>query len=65
MIVGLPKEIKDNESRVGLVPAGVHALVQDGHMVLVQSTAGLGSGFTDDEYQAAGAQIVWYRRVQD
>ena len=58
MIVGLPKEIKDNESRVGLVPAGVHALVQDGHMVLVQSTAGLGSGFTDDEYQAAGAQIV-------
>ncbi len=58
MIVGLPKEIKDNESRVGLVPAGVHALVKDGHRVLVQSAAGEGSGFTDGEYQAAGAQII-------
>ncbi|MBP1691903.1 MAG: ald, partial [Bacteroidetes bacterium] len=58
MIVGLPKEIKDNESRVGLVPSGVHALVQDGHQVLVQSTAGEGSGFGDEEYKAAGAEIV-------
>jgi alanine dehydrogenase len=58
MLIGLPKEIKDNESRVGLVPAGVHALVQDGHKVLVQATAGDGSGFSDGEYQAAGAEIV-------
>lgn len=58
MIVGLPKEIKDNESRVGLVPSGVHALVQDGHQVLVQSTAGEGSGFDDEEYKAAGAEII-------
>ncbi len=69
MIVGLPKEIKDNEYRVGMVPAGVHALVSDGHRVLVQSTAGEGSGFTDEEYQAAGAQIVpaaadIYQRVE-
>ncbi len=58
MIIGLPKEIKDNESRVGLVPAGVHALVQDGHSVLVQGTAGEGSGFSDGEYKAAGAETV-------
>jgi alanine dehydrogenase len=58
MIIGLPKEIKDNESRVGLVPAGVHALVQDGHRVLVQASAGGGSGIQDEEYKAAGAEIV-------
>ncbi len=58
MIIGLPKEIKDNESRVGLVPSGVHALVEDGHRVLVQSAAGTGSGITDEEYKAAGAEIV-------
>ncbi len=58
MIVGLPKEIKDNESRVGLVPSGVHALVEDGHKVVVQSTAGLGSGVSDEEYKTAGAEIV-------
>jgi alanine dehydrogenase len=58
MIVGLPKEIKDSESRVGLVPAGVHALVQDGHKVLVQSSAGVGSGIGDEEYRVAGAEIV-------
>ncbi len=58
MIIGLPKEIKDNESRVGLVPAGVHALVQDGHTVLVQRTAGNGSGIGDEEYSAAGGDIV-------
>jgi alanine dehydrogenase len=58
MLIGLPKEIKDNESRVGLVPAGVHALVQDGHRVLVQRAAGDGSGFSDSEYQTAGAEIV-------
>lgn len=58
MIVGLPKEIKDNENRVGLVPAGVHALVQDGHTVLVQDHAGDGSGISNEEYVAAGGQIV-------
>ncbi len=58
MIIGLPKEIKDSESRVGLVPAGVHALVQDGHKVLVESHAGEGSGMEDEEFQSAGAEIV-------
>lgn len=58
MRIGLPKEVKDNEYRVGLVPAGVHALVGDGHQVLVEQGAGEGSGFTDQEFQAAGAQIV-------
>lgn len=57
MKIGLPKEIKDNEYRVGLVPAGVKALTQDGHEVLVETNAGGGSGFTDDEYRAAGAKI--------
>ncbi|MBP1654836.1 MAG: ald, partial [Bacteroidetes bacterium] len=58
MIIGLPKEIKDSESRVGLVPAGVHALVQDGHKVLVENHAGEGSGIEDREYVAAGAELV-------
>jgi alanine dehydrogenase len=58
MIIGLPKEIKDNENRVGLVPAGVHALVQDGHSVLVQDHAGEGSGIGNEEYVAAGGEIV-------
>lgn len=58
MIIGLPKEIKDNENRVGLVPAGVHALVRDGHSVLVQDHAGEGSGISNKEYVAAGGEIV-------
>jgi alanine dehydrogenase len=58
MIIGLPKEIKDSESRVGLVPAGVHALVQDGHKVFVETGAGDGSGILDDEFKAAGGEIV-------
>jgi len=58
MKIGLPKEIKDNEYRVGLTPAGVHALVGAGHTVLVQKTAGEGSGFTDDQYVKAGGKIV-------
>ncbi len=57
MKVGLPKEIKDNEFRVGMVPAGVKALTSEGHEVLVETNAGSGSGFTDDEYRAAGATI--------
>ncbi len=58
MKIGLPKEIKDNEYRVGLTPAGVHALVGAGHEVFVQKTAGEGSGFTDEQYVGAGATMV-------
>src|SRR5258708_122767 len=57
MIIGVPREIKDHESRVGLVPAGVHALVEAGHRVLVETNAGLGSAITDADYAAAGAEI--------
>ncbi|HEY0759687.1 MAG TPA: alanine dehydrogenase [Acidisarcina sp.] len=58
MIIGVPKEIKDHESRVGITPAGVKALIDAKHTVLVQTQAGELSAFTDDEYQAAGAEIV-------
>ena len=58
MIVGLPKEIKDNENRVALVPAGVRALVSYGHEVVVEKGAGTGSGIADAEYSAAGARLV-------
>ena len=58
VIVGIPKEIKNNEFRVSATPAGVHALVQAGHQVLVESTAGLGSAITDSEYEQAGATLI-------
>ena len=58
MIIGLPKEIKDNENRVGLTPGAVKALTRRGHRVLVECGAGLGSSIPDDEYRAAGAEIV-------
>lgn len=58
MIVGLPKEIKDNEYRVGLTPAGVRALSDAGHIVVVEKNAGGGSGFDDDLYRRAGAQTI-------
>jgi alanine dehydrogenase len=58
MIVGVPKEIKDNEARVGVTPAGVHVLTNAGHKVLVETQAGAQSGFPDEEYQNAGAEIV-------
>ena len=58
MLIGIPKEIKNNENRVALTPAGVHSLVQKGHQVLVETKAGLGSGFTDADYKAQGATIV-------
>ena len=58
MKVGIPKEIKNNENRVGMTPAGVATLVRHGHKVSVQHTAGEGSGFADDEYVAAGARIL-------
>ena len=58
MIIGVPKEIKDNEARVGVTPAGVKALTEAGHTVLVETQAGVLSGFPDAEYQNAGAEIV-------
>jgi alanine dehydrogenase len=58
MIIGVPKEIKDQEARVGVTPAGVKALTEAGHTVLVETQAGAQSGFPDDEYQNAGAEIV-------
>lgn len=58
MKIGLPKEIKDNEYRVGLTPAGVNALVNAGHQLFVQKTAGEGSGFSDDQYVKAGAKLL-------
>lgn len=58
MIIGLPKEIKNNENRVGLTPGGVGVLTKKGHTVLVEQGAGLGSGFEDAEYEAAGASLV-------
>ena len=58
MKIGIPKEIKNNENRVGLSPSGVHALVEKGHTVLVEHTAGEGSFFTDEDYKAVGADIV-------
>jgi alanine dehydrogenase len=58
MTIGVPKEVKDHESRVGITPAGVKALVDAGHKVLVETGAGDLSAFPDDEYQNAGAEIV-------
>ncbi|HET7599766.1 MAG TPA: alanine dehydrogenase, partial [Gemmatimonadales bacterium] len=58
MQIGVPKEIKTNENRVALVPAGAEALVAAGHAVLVEQGAGDGSGFADDAYVAAGARIL-------
>lgn len=58
MKIGIPKEIKNNENRVGLTPNGVSVLTDDGHDVLVETDAGIGSQFTDDDYKAAGATIV-------
>lgn len=58
MIIGVPREIKDNEARVGVTPAGVKSLTEAGHKVLVETQAGALSGFEDAEYQNAGAEIV-------
>lgn len=58
MIVGLPAEIKDNENRVGLTPGAVRVLVRQGHRVLVERGAGLGSALSDEEYSEAGAELV-------
>ena len=58
MRVSVPTEIKNNENRVAMTPAGVDALVHRGHEVFVQAGAGEGSGFSDEQYRAAGAEIV-------
>src|SRR3989304_9342677 len=58
MIIGVPKEIKDNEDRVAIVPSGVKILTGNGHTVLIQGNAGLGSGIPDEEYQTAGAVVI-------
>jgi alanine dehydrogenase len=58
MIIGVPKEIKNNENRVGLTPAGSAELTKNGHKVYVQKSAGLGSGFADEEYVENGAEIL-------
>ena len=58
MIIGVPKEIKNNENRVGMTPSGVQEMVKHGHVVYVQASAGNNSGFSDDAYTAAGAKIL-------
>jgi len=58
MIIGVPKEIKDKEFRVGMVPAGVKKIVRAGHSVFIETGAGLGSGIADEQYKKAGAEIV-------
>lgn len=58
MRIGIPKEIKNNESRVGMTPAGVAELIRHGHEVMVQHTAGENSGFSDAEYEKVGARIL-------
>jgi alanine dehydrogenase len=58
MIIGIPKEIKTNENRVSLVPVGAQTLCKNGHTVLVEANAGVGSGFDDKSYRDAGAEIV-------
>ena len=58
MVIGVPKEIKNNEYRVGIVPAGVEELTRDGNLLRIESQAGVGSGISDDDFRAAGAEIV-------
>lgn len=58
MIIGVPKEIKNNENRVGITPMGVSMFKNNGHEVWIETNAGTGSGFADDAYEAAGAKIV-------
>ena len=58
MIIGVPKEIKNHEYRVGMVPASVRELVNHGHQVFVETDAGMGIGFTNEDYVAAGAEIL-------
>jgi alanine dehydrogenase len=59
MDFGVPKEVRESENRVGLTPAGVHALVEAGNRVYVERGAGLGAGFTEENFRAVGAEIVY------
>ena len=63
MIIGVPKEIKNNENRVALTPAGTLELTKRGHKVFVQKTAGEGSGFSDKDYTEAGAKML--KNIED
>jgi len=63
MIVGIPKEIKNQEYRLGMIPSQVHTLVKQGHQVLVEKGAGEGVGLQDTDYQLAGARIVEMEEV--
>jgi alanine dehydrogenase len=63
MIIGIPKEIKTEEFRVGITPVGVRELIRDGHAVLIETGAGAGSGFSDDGYRKAGAEMVTKQRL--
>ena len=58
MIIGVPREIKEQENRVGLLPAGAYQLTKRGHQVLVEHGAGVGTGYRDDDYRAAGAELL-------
>ena len=58
MIIGIPKEVKNKENRVGVVPGGVEVLVKAGHQVNIEKDAGLGAGITNEKYEAAGAKII-------
>src|SRR6516162_1259335 len=58
MVIGVPREVKDHETRVGLVPSAAAALVEAGHTVIVQSTAGEGSSLSDEEYESVGARVI-------
>jgi alanine dehydrogenase len=58
MKVGVPKEVKNHEYRVAITPVGVHELVERGHEVFVERTAGVGSSITDAEFEAAGAKLL-------
>ena len=58
MVIGVPREIKSQEARVALLPSAAYQLIQRGHQVLVEQNAGLGSGYPDEQYIAAGAKIV-------
>jgi len=58
MIIGIPKEIKESEYRVGMVPAGVEQIKKLGHRVLIEKSAGIGTGISDNEYEIIGAEII-------
>ena len=58
MIIGVVKELKEQENRVAITPAGTDALISSGHQVLIEKGAGLGSGFSDESYEAAGATVI-------